>query len=132
MKVNGPKVNRFVESLEPPIGMTARFHPPKDLRYRFFYPEFQNRIEKQRVKKAYSPPKKDAGTAEKEVIIVPERTLPDFVKYCKMNKIAFTDSERLYFDINQTRRNHNLYTKCLQHCYKVAPGLEFDEANEAI
>ena len=31
---------------------------------RFFYPEFQNRIEKQRVKKAYSPPKKDAGTAD--------------------------------------------------------------------
>jgi len=55
--------------------MTARQQPPKALKYRFFYPEFQNRIEKQLYKKAHTP--------NDQAILVPERLLPDFVRYCK-------------------------------------------------
>ena len=48
--------------------------------------------------------------------------MPDFVKFCKQQNIAFTDSERLLFDINLTKRGHRLYTKCIERAYKQSAG----------
>jgi hypothetical protein len=52
--------------------------------------------------------------------------LPDFVKFCKQENIAFTDSERLLFDINLTKRGHRLYSRCLEKTYRLSAGLHRD------
>ena len=49
-----PKHNvNKLQSLEPPIGLTERLSP-KALKYRFYYPEFQNRIDKEKKTKPES------------------------------------------------------------------------------
>lgn len=92
LELKGPRKLK-VENHEPPIGLTARLSP-KGLRYRFYFPEFQNRIE---AEKKLKSPNKD------QVNLASLRLLPDFVKFCKLQNIAFSDSERLLFDINETK-----------------------------
>ena len=63
-----------------------------------------------------------AATSATRVSTEDLKILPDFVKFCKQENIAFTDSERLLFDINLTKRGHRLYTKCIDKAYKQSGG----------
>jgi len=92
LELKGPRKLK-VENHEPPIGLTARLSP-KGLRYRFYFPEFQNRIEAEKKLKSKSP-----NNTKDQVNLASLRILPDFVKFCKQQNIAFSDSERLLFDI---------------------------------
>ena len=60
------------------------------------------------------------------------KVLPEVIKFCKQENIAFTDSEKMLYDITMTKKNHRLYTKCLRHCFKSSYQDDMEVATESI
>lgn len=54
--------------------------------------------------------------------------LPNIIEYCKKENLAFTDSEKLQYNIAQTKKNHRMYTNALKHCFRSNTLNEEEEA----
>ncbi|CDW89219.1 UNKNOWN [Stylonychia lemnae] len=46
------------------------------------------------------------------------KELPDVVKYCRKENIAFTDSEKMHYGISMCKKNHRMYANCLKQCFQ--------------
>eukprot|EP00347_Sterkiella_histriomuscorum_P022186 403331372 len=178
-----------IQNLQPPIGLTARLSP-RQLRDKFRFPEFQNKIlesespskKKNTLKKSKfqrsqhkSVTLRNMNITQSEVIngnqtfteqnqlISPDVTnhakpkltlnqqrakkdenntvykqsltartvqpslvqnainygpLPDIIKFCRSQNLAFNDAEKMHYEINMCKKNHRIYERCLKQCFK--------------